>query len=165
MDATDFRHIVMPHYRPMYRLAYAILGNSDDAQDAVQEAVAKLWHKRDALPDESKALSYCLTTVRNCCADMLRMRRHVPITDDLREMCPDDMTDLSQTIESRDTLNKVIDLAATLPEAQQEVLRLRSYGDYSLQEIAEITGTSYENARTLLSRARRRLKELYSKLR
>lgn len=165
MDATDFRHIVMPHYRPMYRMALAILGNSDDAQDAVQEAVAKLWHRRDTLPEDSKVLSYCLTTVRHCCADMLRMRRHVPITDDMRDMCADDLADVSRSVESRDTLHKVIDLAATLPSAQQEVLRLRSYGDYSLQEIAEMTGTSYENARTLLSRARRRLKELYRNLR
>jgi RNA polymerase sigma-70 factor (ECF subfamily) len=59
----------------------------------------------------------------------------------------------------------VIELMSQLPPQQQEVMKLRTWGDCSLQEIAEITGMSHDNARTLLSRARRKLKELYNNCR
>ena len=75
----------------------------------------------------------------------------------------EDGTDTAQAIESRDTLARVNELMDALPEQQREVLRLRSWGGCSVQEIAEITGLSCDNARKVLSRARQKLKELYNR--
>ncbi len=94
---------------------------------------------------------------------MLRQRQR-PV----EEMSPslehlEDNTDTAAAIESRDTLACVSELIEALPEQQREVLRLRSWGGCSVQEIAEITGLSRDNARKILSRARQKLKELYNR--
>jgi RNA polymerase sigma-70 factor (ECF subfamily) len=149
----------------MYKIAFGILRDSNDAQDAVQEAVARLWENRDELDEVENHKAFCITTVKFRCIDILRMRNYS--FEKIGEATPDieDDSNVHSTIESRDTLKYVIVLMSQLPPQQQEVMKLRTWGDCSLQEIAEITGMSHDNARTLLSRARRKLKELYNNCR
>lgn len=165
MATDNFKHLVLTHYGSMYRVAYSILRDSDDAQDAVQDAVAAMWSKRSQLAGIDNYEAFCIRTVKNRCIDLLRARsqRHDPI-----EEIPDgehvDSVNPVVEIEARDTLTLVKALVDLLPPLQREVIRLRSESDCDLQEIAEITGVSHDNARTLLSRARRRLKDLYNNI-
>lgn len=165
MATDNFKHLVLTHYESMYRVAYSILRDSDDAQDAVQDAVATMWTKRSQLAGIENYEAFCVKTVRNRCIDMLRARvpRHEAI-DDVTGDEPDVSINPVTEIEARDTLTLVKSLVDRLPPLQKEVLRLRSESDCDLQEIAEITGVSHDNARTLLSRARRRLKDLYNSI-
>lgn len=144
----------------MYRVAYAILQDSDDAQDAVQDAVTHLWEKRKELTAVNDYEAFCVTAVKRRCIDLLRKRNYrQAMTTSIVETIEDD-GDISSRLETRDTLTHVMKIVENLPANQREVLRLRSQGDCSLQEIAEITGLTNSNARTLLSRARKKLKEL-----
>lgn len=163
MATENFKHLVLAHYGSMYRVAYSILRDSDDAQDAVQDAVAAMWAKRSMLSGIDNYESFCVKAVKNRCIDMLRTRAsRMEMTDG--EPGEEETGCLSAEIEARDTLSVVRSLVEKLPPLQQEVIRLRSEADCDLQEIAAITGVSHENARTLLSRARRRLKELYNNI-
>ncbi|MDE6488217.1 MAG: sigma-70 region 4 domain-containing protein [Paramuribaculum sp.] len=63
----------------------------------------------------------------------------------------------------RSDLDLALKLMASLPEAQQRVVRLSSVGGCSNDEIAELTGFSPANVRTLLSRGRKRIRELFIK--
>lgn len=163
MNLSSFKRLVLAHYRSMYRVAYAILRDSDDSQDAVQDAVTRLWEKRHELTDISDHEAFCITAVKRRCIDMLRQRQRTmeEMPTSLEHL--EDGTDTAQAIESRDTLARVNELMDALPEQQREVLRLRSWGGCSVQEIAEITGLSCDNARKVLSRARQKLKELYNR--
>ncbi len=163
MATENFKHLVLAHYGSMYRVAYSILRDSDDAQDAVQDAVAAMWAKRSMLSGIDNYESFCVKAVKNRCIDMLRTRAsRMEMTDG--EPGEEETGCLSAEIEARDTLSVVRTLVEKLPPLQQEVIKLRSEADCDLQEIAAITGVSHENARTLLSRARRRLKELYNNI-
>lgn len=164
MATDNFKHLVLTHYGSMYRVAYSILRDSDDAQDAVQDAVASMWARRSLLGDVGNYESFCVKAVKNRCIDMLRARasRAEPVDSFPDEAYGSASPDTE--VEARDTLSLVKSLVEQLPPLQQEVLRLRSEADCDLQEIAAITGVTHENARTLLSRARRRLKDLYSNI-
>ena len=57
MDTAEFKQQFLPYHRKLYRVAFRLTGNPQDAEDMVQEAYLKLWNKRDELAD---VLNTCL---------------------------------------------------------------------------------------------------------
>lgn len=160
MDSSAFKRLLLPHYRQMYVTAMTILRNSDDASDAVQEAFTRLWEKRDDLPNIDNPEAYCVTTVKRICIDRLR-RSTLPIN----EVTEDTLLiadDSDKQADTRESLQLVTLLMDKLPEQQRQVLQLRAFNECSLDEIESITGLTGVNVRTLLSRARRRMRELFN---
>ncbi|MBD5267349.1 MAG: RNA polymerase sigma factor [Bacteroides sp.] len=168
MDATEFRHIVLPLYEPMYRIAFSVIGNSDDAQDAVQDAVAKLWANRQRLTAVKSHEAFCITAARNAAIDILntRSRREAPATiDELnRASSSCETEDMTAAVEAKEALERIDKLMDQLDPLHREILLLRSHADLPIAEIAEMKGITHENARAILSRARKRLKELYNRI-
>ncbi|MCM1094068.1 MAG: sigma-70 family RNA polymerase sigma factor [Lachnospiraceae bacterium] len=163
MDATEFRHIVLPQYELMYRIAFSAIGNSEDAQDAVQDAVTKLWVSRSRLASVDCPKAFILRAARNAAIDLLKSKANTTAnTDELNET-PEERADISDAIDAKDSLQRVNRLIEKLDPLQREILLMRSHSGLSLAEIAELKGISHDNARTILSRARKRLKELYNR--
>ncbi len=163
MDAGTFKELILPHSRKMYAQAMTILKNDDDARDVVQELLTKLWEKRNTLNTISNIEAYCITMTKNICIDRIRRLQHTSFnidTDSETKQLTSDET--VEQIDARDQLQKVKQLITLLPMQQQKILELRAIGDCSIDEIEQITGLSNVNIRTLLSRARRKLKELIS---
>ena len=75
MTTEEFIHDIIPLQPAMQRMAEQILRNSDDAADAVQETLARLWHRRFRLGLVKDKRGYCLNALRNECISMLRHRR------------------------------------------------------------------------------------------
>lgn len=162
MDSSAFKHLLLPHYRRMYATAMVILRNSEDASDAVQEAFTRLWERRDELPNIDNPEAYCVTTIKRICIDRLRSN-----TVAINEITEDSLliSDDSDTqADNRESLQLVTLLMNKLPEQQRQVLQLRAFNECSFEEIESITGLTSVNVRTLLSRGRRRLKELYNQV-
>lgn len=160
MDSSAFKRLLLPHYRRMYATAITILRNSDDASDAVQEAFTRLWERRDELPNIDNPEAFCVTTVKRICIDRLR-RSTLPIN----EVTEDTLLiadDSDKQADTRESLQLVTLLMNKLPEQQRQVLQLRAFNECSLDEIESITGLTGVNVRTLLSRARRRMRELFN---
>lgn len=160
MDSSAFKRLLLPHYRRMYATAITILRNSDDASDAVQEAFTRLWEKRDDLPNIDNPEAYCVTTIKRICIDRIR-KNALPINEVTEDtLLISDDSDIQA--DNRESLQLVTLLMNKLPEQQRQVLQLRAFNDCSLEEIESITGLTGVNVRTLLSRARRRMKELFN---
>lgn len=160
MDSCAFKRLMLPHYRRMYVTAMSILRNSDDASDAVQEAFTRLWEKRDDLQNIDNPEAYCVTITKRICIDRIR-RSTLPIN----EVTEDTLLiadDSDVQADNRESLQLITHLMRQLPEQQRQVLQLRAFNDCSLDEIESITGLTGVNVRTLLSRGRRRLRELYN---
>ena len=160
MDSSAFKHLLLPRYKRMYTTAMAVLRNSDDASDAVQEAFTRLWERRDELPNIDNSEAFCVTTVKRICIDRLR-RNTLPIN----EVTEDTLLiadDSNEQADNRESLQLVTLLMNKLPEQQRQVLTLRAFNECSLDEIESITGLTGVNVRTLLSRARRRMRELFN---
>lgn len=144
----------------MYSTAMVILRNSDDASDAVQEAFTRLWERRNELPNIDNPEAYCVTTIKRICIDRLRSK-----TVAINEVTEDTLLisdDSDVQADNRESLQLITHLMSKLPVQQRQVLQLRAFNECSLDEIESITGLTGVNVRTLLSRGRRRLRELYN---
>lgn len=164
MDAEEFKASVLVHSVRMWRMAVTLLHDPEDANDAVQDAVVRLWQRRDSLENAVNIQAYCITSVKRVAIDMLRARQSQP-TSPLdqygMEHEPQPGYDESQRLDDSESLGVVKMLLSRLPHDQQTVMRLSAFNGCPNDEIRQITGFSADNVRTLLSRARRRLKELF----
>ncbi|MCM1504021.1 MAG: sigma-70 family RNA polymerase sigma factor [Muribaculum sp.] len=165
MDTVSFKQLVLPHSDAMYRTAFYVTHDRDDALDSVQESVADLWEHRDALEGVADIRAYVMTTVKHHALDLLRRRPFAGESiEDAGAAIPDNSADTASRVEHSDTLAKVMDLTSSLSDNERRILLLRSQSDCSVDEIASVTGLKEDNVRQILSRARRKLKELYKKI-
>lgn len=140
--------------RPMLlSAACGYLGNAEDAEDAVQETLMKLWGMADALRSPAAPLAKVL--VRNICVDRLRRRRPTVEIEPSALSLPVADSPADGMLER---MMKVID---TLPADRQVVLRLRHIDGMSTGDIARLTGYSEPNVRKILSRARMAVRKYY----
>ena len=158
MSEKEFREKVMPLQRRMFSLALRAGLPPDDAADAVQETQLRLWRAREGLPREDIRLSaYCMTAVRNECISILRRKKE---TADLAKIPEFGFDAEERALEEADTRRVLESLIETLPEGQRKVIRLSGFAGFDVLEISEATGFSPGNVRQLLSRGRKRIREL-----
>ena len=125
----------------------------DDAEDAVQDVLLRLWQMVDQLRMPIDALAMVL--VRNFCVDRLRRQKPSQV---LTAHC--EQADETETDERIERIMAMIDV---LPTLQQTILRLRHIEGMGMKEIAELTGSSEAAIRKALSRARQTLRQQYEK--
>ena len=161
MTHEQFTQIYLPLSGKMYALAYNLLRNREEARDCVQDVYAELWNRRDTIEPGKPPLPLVLTMVRNNSLDRLKSRC-TQADDETLETLLDHST--VNQINAASDLNAVMQLIDQLPPDQQKVLRLRTIDGLEIEQIQELTHFSRENIYTLLSRARKTLKELTAKL-
>lgn len=161
MNSSAFKEKYIPYHQKMFRVAYRLVEDVCDAEDLVQETYIKMWNKRDDLLLVDNPESYCITMLRNLCLDFIRSKARHPSqsSDDLQIA---DKIEVISELEQKDEINYVETLLKQLPEQQQQVLKLRHFDDFSSEEIEQIMGLTSVNVRVLLSRARKKIKELYT---
>lgn len=160
MTAATFKSTFLPLSATMYRTAYGLLGNPQDAEDAVQEAFIRLWQKRDHLPVDEDMRAYCQTLVRNLCIDSLRRGRLAEDDTTAESLWVAGETSASSALETKEAVEQVEQAIHDLPENQQRVAELHLMHDRSLSEIEQETGFSAVNVRVLWSRGKKKLQQL-----
>lgn len=150
MNADSFKQLFLPLGRKMFRTAFAVTGNAEDAEDAVQTALANLWERRERLDAVRSAEAYAIVGARNAALDIVASRRPADSLDAL----PDRPEPDADSPETRDRAERVMRLIDALPEPQRTVLSLRDLEGLSTDEIHAATGLSAANIRVILSRAR-----------
>lgn len=150
-----FTESYLPQYTRLYTIARAIVGDTD-AADAVQDTMVKIWKSGEAMRTTLNARAYAVTVLRTTAIDLLRRRRNNDSLEQVREI----KSDVSPDPDTAEFLDRCI---STLSDNQQEVIRLSAYSDMSVDEIARTTGLTPANVRQLLSRGRKKIKELYTK--
>ena len=165
MTAEEFKRIFLPCHPRLYRFAFRLTGNREDAEDLVQEAFLKLWNSRERIGEPENPAAFCMTALRNTFVDSVRRRREdsstIPLDERLTITADNDV---GRDIESRDSINMVLSLIDNLPSNQRDIMRMRDIADAPFDEIETVTGLSPGNIRTLLSRARKKIKEQYTAL-
>ena len=142
----------------LYRIAFHILEQQDEAEDAVQETFLKLWEIRDKLDDVESAKAYSIRILKNECLDCLRKAKKSVPADQVLVREPISPTD--EQIDARRRLEKVLGAIKSLPDSQKQVLLLRTVEGLSYGEISEKMGMSQLTLRVLLTRARGALRNL-----
>jgi len=163
MKPDKFKTEILPLRDKLYLIAHKMLEGKEDAEDAVQEVLIKLWYMRADLDKYDNIAAYATTITKNHCIDKLRVRdRNVPMEYELyRRACPDNPYLQLERKNTEEVLKAII---KGLPVLQQSIIRMKDIEEYELKEIAEITGTNIEAVRVNLSRARKKVREEYIKL-
>lgn len=161
MDAITFKEKYIPYHQKLYRVAYRLLEDACDAEDVVQEAYIKLWNKRDELIQVENSEAYCVILLRNLCLDFLRTKKK-HLFQSTEDTVISDQQILSDEIETIDEIKHIETIIDLLPEQQRKIIKLRHFDDYSNEEIEEIMGLTSVNVRVLMSRARKKVKELFN---
>ena len=161
MEASEFKLRFLPLSRRMYWAAWRLTENKEEAEDLMQDVFLRLWTQRDTLPDIQNAEAYCVRLIQRRFLD-LRRSRHTEAS------LPQDISllpsgeDLYREAEIRDHAEQAHRLIEALPEQQRQVIILRDIEDQPYDDIAQRTGLTQVNVRTLLSRARRAIRENFT---
>ena len=143
-------------YPQSVRVAYLILGNRQDAEDAVQDAFLRAWRFRDSLKEESNFGPWLYRVVVNACNT--KLRHEIPHRD--RRRSDERLTTASsrEDMVERITLtNDVVCAIHDLPNHLKVVIVLRYYADLSERDIAIAVGRKPGTVKSRLHEARRQL--------
>jgi RNA polymerase sigma-70 factor, ECF subfamily len=163
-DRVAFGRLVEAYQGPVYNLAYRMLGNSGEAEEAAQEAFIRAFTRLHTYDPSRKFSTWMLSITSNYCIDLIRKRRATLLS--LEEPLPPHpalMSDRAEGPEAQTVNNErealVQSLLATLPEDYREAVVLRYWYDLSYEEIAEMTDTTVSAIKSRLFRARRQMAE------
>jgi len=149
-DREAFEMIIRTQSRPLFAIAYGILQNREEAEDAVQDALVKAWKSRWRVRDPEKFPAWLCMIARHRARDVFRKRR--PDPSDLERHALSRLTNPAQdaTIE----LDRQLDSAlASLPELHREAISLRYFEEMDYATIENRLGLSNGSLRGILGRA------------
>jgi RNA polymerase sigma-70 factor (ECF subfamily) len=161
MDIQEFRTKVLPVRDKLYRMSLKMTGNDCDAEDVVQEVMLKLWEIRDQLSVCKNVEAYATQTVKNTCINRFKAKK---ATNGYFADIPETEQTPEEQMENRDLVALVARIIDRLPDMQRMVMQLRDIEGYQPEEIAEIMGCNTAAVRMNLSRARKKVKEIFFKI-
>lgn len=163
MNQIEFLQITALFKDKVFRLAKRLLISTEEAEDATQEILVKLWSKNESLVAINNVEAFAMTMTKNYCLDQLKSRRAGNV-----KISHDDFTDksarLDKILEDGDSLNWVEKIINQLPEQQKLIIQMRDIEQYEFEEIAKILEMNETAIRVALSRARKTIRENMSKI-
>ncbi|WP_142783545.1 RNA polymerase sigma factor [Changchengzhania lutea] len=158
MTQTEFLNIVMPFKDKVFRLAKRLLISTEEAEDATQEILLKLWNNKKKIQGYKNVEAFSMTMTKNFCFDKLKSKQaqNLKIVHSNYE---EKNTPLQTQIEQKDSVSWVSKIIGDLPEQQRLVIQLRDIEDYDYDEIAKMLDMNNTAVRVTLSRARKTIRE------
>ncbi|SFN76247.1 RNA polymerase sigma-70 factor, ECF subfamily [Bizionia echini] len=158
MTQTEFLNIVMPFKDKVFRLAKRLLVSREEAEDATQEIILKLWKNQNKMGNYKNIEAFSMTMTKNFCLDKLKSKQaqNLKIVHSNYE---DHNVSLQKEVELNDSLEWVNKIMADLPEQQKMVIQLRDIEQYDYDEIAKMLDMNQTAVRVALSRARKTIRE------
>jgi RNA polymerase sigma-70 factor (ECF subfamily) len=160
--------LVTQYAGALYRVAYSVLRNSADAEDAVQEAFMRVLRHRDTLDEVRDHRVWLIRIVWNIVLDRKRRAKTRPETDDVAELArvlPCGGLSAEEIASAAQHHAKVLGCVEKLPAKERQVLMLSAFEELSSVEIAEVLGITESSVRSRLFRARNLMAELLNHLR
>jgi RNA polymerase sigma-70 factor (ECF subfamily) len=164
MNSEDlrFKDKIVSLRQKLFLTAFSYLQSREDADDAVQETLLKLWQNRREIDSVTNPAGYAMQTLKNACIDSLRRRRETESIDENTTFATS-TTPLSE-LTVKDDAALIGLIIERLPQLQQTVIRLRDIEGWEIEEIADFTSTAASAVTMNLSRARKRVKEVFLKI-
>jgi RNA polymerase sigma factor (sigma-70 family) len=162
MNQSDFINVITPFKDRVFRLAKRLLVSTEEAEDATQEVLVKLWNNKGKLESYTSVEALAMTMTKNYCLDQLKSKRATEMRI-VHSNYSDREAGLQQQAEDRDSWSWAEKIMETLPEQQKLILQMRDIEQYEFEEIAKIMDMNETAVRVALSRARKTLREQLTK--
>ncbi len=162
MNQNEFISIINPFKDKLFRLAKRLLVSTEEAEDATQEIIVRLWTNNENLEKYNSVEAFAMTMTKNFCLDQLKSKRATNL-----KIVHDNYTDrepsLQQKMEDVDSLKWVEKIINQLPEQQKLIIQMRDVEGYEFEEIAKILEMNETAVRVALSRVRKTIREYITK--
>jgi len=156
-DADSFNQLILRWERPIYALAYRVIGREEDARDVCQETFLRAYRSLAGFKGEAKFSSWLYRIALNLCRDWIRRQRRTPVSqfpedmDILEAAAAKEPTESIEDLVARRELSAVVEEAmALLPEEQRTAIILKEYHGMTFQEIADLQGCPLSTVKTRL---------------
>lgn len=160
MELKQFKIDVIPLRDKLLNYARKLTDDPSDAEDTVQEVMLKLWNQRQKLEEYQSIEAVAMTMTHHLCMDL--WRKHKPDALSLEQVqAPSTSATPERLLENKDEYQLMRSIIDSLPSLQRTIIRMKDIEEYETEEIAEITGCNAEAIRSNLSRARKKVRELY----
>jgi RNA polymerase sigma-70 factor (ECF subfamily) len=166
---VQFEALVKPHLTKLYRLAYRLTNQRDDAEDLVQEVLLAVYPRLEEMQDIEMPGSWLSRILYRKFVDQYRRQKRSPIdyTDDdqnIYDSAMDTAMQPAERLNSSQTQSMLNMALNKLNEDQRVLIMLHDVEGYTLQEIAEMLDTSIGTLKSRISRARTKLRESIHKM-
>jgi RNA polymerase sigma-70 factor (ECF subfamily) len=156
-DVESFNQLIIRWERPIYALAYRVIGREEEARDVCQEAFLRAFRALPGFKGQAKFSSWLYRITLNLCRDWIRRHRRVQIQQMPEDTDPLDLAAQMGPVESiedlaaRRELTVVVERAmALLPDEQRTAIILKEYHGLTFQEIADLQGCPLSTVKTRL---------------
>lgn len=156
-DAESFNQLILRWERPIYALAYRVIGRKEDARDVCQETFLRAFRALPGFKGQAKFSSWLYRIALNLCRDWMRRQRRTPVVQMPEGVDPIELASERGPVESIETLVErqelsavVADAMALLPEEQRTAIILKEYHGMTFQEIADLQGCPLSTVKTRL---------------
>ena len=160
MNMEQFQGMVQRIRPQLLQMAKRQLNNNEEAEDIVQEVFLRLWIARARLDEYDNVEHVAMRTLKNSCIDRYRKKKL-----DCEELFDTQIQSAEQNphqqLESKENVQQLVKIIRQLPPLQQLILKLKDMDGYEIEEITKITLSSPESVRMNLSRARKKIRELF----
>lgn len=156
MTAQQYKDNILGCYDSMLAVARRILGNEDEAQDAVQDVCRRLWERCAEIAVPANSGAFCAVTVRNHCLDVIRSRPLDAGDEPLASIAENKADDETDAEDTAALLQKAM---GRLEQRSRQIIQWSLQGRSYDQMAAELH-TSEANVRQITSRARRQLRNI-----
>jgi RNA polymerase sigma-70 factor (ECF subfamily) len=164
MKSSEFKLLVMPYSSRLYRMAFRLMGNREEAEDMVQEVYVKLWGMREELPRYNSIEALAVRITRNLCLDQLRRRKvnqdaikAEKLKEEHHSVTP------AEDLEKKEEVEMIHALISALPEPQRSLVHLRHLEGKEYEEISQMVNMNVNAIRVSISRARKQMREMLEK--
>jgi RNA polymerase sigma-70 factor, ECF subfamily len=154
----EYARVVERHRDELHAHSRRILRSSQDAEDALQEALLRAWRALPSFEGRSSLRSWLFRIVTNASLDVIRRRPRGVVRAEYASLVGEGEADPEDRYERRESIERAVATAERiLPERQRTVLMLREVLGLSARETAERLGTSVPAVNSALQRARARI--------
>ena len=156
-DLDSFNQLVLRWERPIYALAYRVIGREEDARDVCQETFLRAFRALGGFKGQAKFSSWLYRITLNLCRDWIRRERRQPLAltpegVDLVELAgeAEDTESIEELVARKEIGAAVAKAMALLPEEQRTAIVLKEYHGLTFQEIADMLDCPLSTVKTRL---------------
>ena len=137
MELKEFKITVLPLRAKLLNYARKLTDEPEDAEDAVQEVLLKLWNKRLELEQYRSIEAFAMTLTHNICIDMWRCKRNDTLSLDIVQAASPTGTP-ERLLEIKDEIRLMHEIIDSLPNLQRTIMRMKDIEGYETDEIADL---------------------------
>jgi len=156
-DLDSFNQLVLRWERPIYALAYRVIGREEEARDVAQETFLRAFRALSGFKGQAKFSSWLYRITLNLCRDWIRKEKRTRVSQapeglDIIELAgaATPTETIEQRIGRKDLGRAVSKAMAALPEEQRTAIILKEYHGLTFQEIADMLGCPLSTVKTRL---------------